>query len=188
MAFTFRPLDGLPEVVRIQSTRHGDDRGWFAEVYKESAFTANGIVATFRQANHTMSAEPGTLRGLHYQVAPFAQGKLIRVTAGEIFDVVVDIRSGSKTFGRWVSTVLGATESAMLWVPEGFAHGFQTTLPDTEIAYKTTAEYSPAHERGIRWDDRALAIPWPIGEPILSARDRDWSTLAELPAARTRAR
>src|SRR5207245_1964547 len=123
MAFTFRPLDGLPEVVRIESTRHGDDRGWFAEVYKESAFRANGIVATFRQANHTMSAEPGTLRGLHYQVAPFAQGKLIRGTAGELLDVV-----------------------------------------------------------------RALAIPWPIGEPILSARDRDWSTLAELPAARTRAR
>src|SRR5206468_5823905 len=156
MAFTFRPLDGLPEVVRIESTRHGDDRGWFAEVYKESAFRANGIVATFRQANHTMSAEPGTLRGLHYQVAPFAQGKLIRVTAGEIFDVVVDIRSGSKTFGRWVSTVLGATESAMLWVPGGFAPGFRPPLPAPGIAYKTPAETSPAPDRGSAWADAAV--------------------------------
>src|SRR2546428_11761314 len=123
MAFTFRPLDGLPEVVRIESTRHGDDRGWFAEVYKESAFTANGIVATFRQANHSKSAELGTLRGLHYQVAPFAQAKLIRVTAGEIFYVVVDIPSGPQTFGRWGSTVFGAAESAKLLGPEGFAHG-----------------------------------------------------------------
>src|SRR5207247_10997097 len=121
MPFTFRPLDGPPRVVRIESTRHGDDRGWFAEVYKESAFRANGIVATFRQANHTMSAEPGTLRGLHYQVAPFAQGKLIRVTAGEIFDCGVDIRSGAKTFRRRGATRLGATEAAMLRAPGGLA-------------------------------------------------------------------
>lgn len=188
MAFTFRPLDRLTEVVRIQSTRHGDERGWFAEIYRESAFAANGVAATFRQENHSKSAEPGTLRGLHYQVSPFVQGKLVRVTAGEIFDVVVDIRAGSKTYGQWVSTVLKATESAMLWVPEGFAHGFQTTLPDTEITYKATAEYSPAHERGIRWDDGALAIPWPIREPILSARDRGWSTLAEISEGRPRAR
>jgi dTDP-4-dehydrorhamnose 3,5-epimerase len=188
MTFTFHPLDGLPEVVRIESTRHGDGRGWFAEVYKESAFVANGIAATFRQDNHSKSADRGTLRGLHYQLPPLAQGKLIRVTAGEIFDVVVDVRSGSKTFGRWASLVLRATESAMLWVPEGFAHGFQTTVADTEVAYKTTAEYSPAHERGIRWDDRALAIPWPVREPILSSRDREWPTLAALPEAGTAAR
>src|SRR2546428_13208657 len=123
MAFTFRPLDGLPEVVRIESTRHGDDRGWFAEVYKESAFTANGIVATFRQANHSKSAEPGTLRGLHYQVAPFAQAKLIRVTAGPIFYVGVDMRPGAQNFRRRGSSALGAAAPAMLWVPEGCPDG-----------------------------------------------------------------
>jgi len=177
--FTFKPLSPLPDVVRIEFTRDGDPRGWFAEVYKQSVFAANGIVAEFRQENHSRSAEKGTLRGLHYQAAPFAQGKLIRVISGEIFDVAVDIREGSPTFRRWASTVLSAAESAMLWIPEGFAHGFQTLAPDTDMTYKTTAEYSHSHERGIPWDDPILRIPWPIREPHLSQRDREWSPLAQ---------
>lgn len=175
--FAFKPLATLPDVIRIEYTRHGDDRGWFAEVYKESVFAANGIVARFRQDNHSRSAERGTLRGLHYQLEPFAQAKLIRVVSGEIFDVAVDLREGSPTFGRWASTALSAAESAMLWIPDGFAHGFQTLAPDTDVVYQTTAEYSTPHERGVRWDDPTLGIPWPIAEPLISPRDRRWPPL-----------
>jgi len=177
--FSFRPLEPLPDVMLIESTRHGDRRGWFLEAYKQSVFAANGIVADFRQDNHSRSAEKGTLRGLHYQVAPFAQGKLVRVISGEIFDVAVDIRTGSATFRRWVSTVLSADEPTMLWIPEGFAHGFQTLVSDTEVLYKTTAEYSHQHERGLRWDDVALRISWPITEPVLSQRDREWPPIED---------
>jgi dTDP-4-dehydrorhamnose 3,5-epimerase len=175
--FSFTPLGSLPEVVLIKATRHGDARGWFAEVYKQSEFAAKGIVAEFRQENHSRTAEKGTLRGLHYQIPPFAQGKLIRVVSGEIYDVAIDIRHGSATFGQWESTVLSAANPAMLWIPEGFAHGFQTLSPGCEVIYKTTNEYSRLHERGIRWDDPGLAIPWPIKAPLLSDRDRDWSSL-----------
>lgn len=178
--FTFKPLDGLPDVVLVEPARHGDVRGWFAEVYKRSEFAANGIAAEFRQDNSSLSAEEGTLRGLHYQVAPFAQGKLIRVVAGEIYDVAVDIRRGSATFGHWASTTLTAAALAMLWIPEGFAHGFQTLAPHTQVVYKTTAEYSRAHERGLRWDDPALGIPWPVPEPRLAQRDREWPLLSSI--------
>jgi dTDP-4-dehydrorhamnose 3,5-epimerase len=178
--FTFRPRDDLPEVVLVEPARHGDARGWFAEVYKRSEFAANGIVAEFRQDNHSLSAEPGTLRGLHYQVAPFAQGKLIRVVAGRIYDVAVDVRRASATFGRWAATTLSAGQLAMLWIPEGFAHGFQTLSPNTEVLYKTTAEYSRPHERGLRWDDPDLSIPWPVPEPVLAERDREWPRLNAL--------
>jgi len=178
--FTFKPLDGLPDVVLVEPARHGDVRGWFAEVYKRSEFAANGIAAEFRQDNHSLSAEEGTLRGIHYQVAPFAQGKLIRVVAGEIYDVAVDIRRDSATFGHWASTNLTGAELAMLWIPEGFAHGFQTLAPHTQVVYKTTAEYSRAHERGIRWDDPALRIPWPVAEPRLAQRDREWPLLSSI--------
>lgn len=175
--FTFRPLDALPDVVLIEPARHGDTRGWFAEVYKRSEFAAHGITAEFRQDNHSLSADAGTLRGLHYQVAPFAQGKLVRVVAGEIYDVAVDIRRGSPTFGRWASVTISAARPGMLWIPEGFAHGFQTLAPNTEVVYKTTSEYSRPHERGLRWDDAALAVSWPIPVPLLSPRDREWPLL-----------
>jgi len=178
--FTFKPLDGLPDVVLVEPARHGDVRGWFAEVYKRSEFAANGIAAEFRQDNHSLSAEEGTLRGIHYQVAPFAQGKLIRVLAGAIYDVAVDIRGDSATFGLWASTTLTAAELAMLWIPEGFAHGFQTLAPHTQVVYKTTAEYSRTHERGIRWDDPALRIPLPVPEPRLAQRDREWPLLSAI--------
>lgn len=178
--FVFTANELLPDVVLVRMTRHGDSRGWFAETYRRSVFAERGIAVDLRQHNHSRSAERGTLRGLHYQTAPLAQGKLIRVVSGEVFDVAVDIRRGSPTFGRWASTVLSAAEPTMLWVPEGFAHGFQTLAPNTEVLYETTAEYSAAHERGVRWDDQALAIPWPIAEPILSRRDREWGDLTTI--------
>lgn len=177
MGFTFTPLPAMPDVVIIEAARHGDDRGWFMESYKRSAFGDAGIPVEFPQDNHSFSAQPGTLRGLHYQVAPAAQGKLVRAIAGEVFDVVVDIRRGP-TFGRWATVSLSASEPRMLWVPEGFAHGFQTLVRDTAVLYKTTAEYSPQHERGIHWADPGLSIPWPIPEPVTSERDRRWPDLA----------
>jgi dTDP-4-dehydrorhamnose 3,5-epimerase len=177
VAFTFTPMAILPDVVVIESTRHGDARGWFLESHKRSAFAAGGIAADFRQDNDSFSAEPGTLRGLHYQIAPFAQGKLVRVVSGQIFDVAVDIRSQSASFGQWVSIVLRDTDPKMLWIPEGFAHGFQTLAANTEVVYKTTAEYSAPHERGIRWDDPSLGIPWPIARAILADRDKGWPVL-----------
>jgi dTDP-4-dehydrorhamnose 3,5-epimerase len=178
VAFTFTPLDALPDILVIESTRAGDARGWFLESYKRSVFAERGLTTDFRQDNLSFSADSGTLRGLHYQAAPYAQGKLVRVLAGEIFDVAVDIRGGSSTFGRWVSIVLSADEPRMLWIPEGFAHGFQTMVPNSEVIYKTTAEYSAGHERGIRWDDPSVGIHWPIAEPILSDRDRAWPQLS----------
>jgi dTDP-4-dehydrorhamnose 3,5-epimerase len=177
VAFTFTPIETMPDVVVIDSTRHGDARGWFVESYKRSAFAERGIALEFRQDNHSLSAHAGTLRGVHYQTAPFGQGKLVRVVTGEIFDVVVDIRPASRTFGRSVSIVLRARDPKMLWIPEGFAHGFQTLVANTEVMYKTTAEYSAPHERGIRWDDPALGIRWPIERPILSDRDKSWPVL-----------
>jgi len=178
MAFTFTPMETMPDVVVIESTRHADARGWFIESYKRSVFVERGVSADFRQDNHSFSAEPGTLRGLHYQIAPFGQGKLVRVVSGEIFDVAVDIRSESATFGHWISIVLSERDPRILWVPEGFAHGFQTLAGNTEVVYKTTAEYSAPHERGIRWDDPALGIPWPITRPILAERDKGWPVLS----------
>jgi dTDP-4-dehydrorhamnose 3,5-epimerase len=183
VAFTFSPLERMPDVVLIESTRHGDARGWFIESYKSSVFAEQGITLEFRQDNHSFSADAGTLRGLHYQAAPYGQGKLVRVIAGEIFDVAVDMRSTSITFGRWVSTVLNSRDARMLWIPEGFAHGFQTLMADTHVLYKTTAEYSASHEGGIRWDDPQLGIEWPIAGPILSDRDRKWPVLSTVPTS-----
>ena len=177
MPFTFARLTALPDCVLIRTARHGDDRGWFAETYKKSTLASAGIHAEFRQDNHSFSARVGTLRGLHFQIAPAAQGKLVRVLSREVFDVVVDLRDGP-AFRRWASVKLAAADSTMLWIPEGFAHGFQTVVSDTAVTYKTTAEYSPEHERGIRWDDPELAIPWPIADPILSERDRTWPSLS----------
>jgi dTDP-4-dehydrorhamnose 3,5-epimerase len=131
----------------------------------------------FRQDNHSFSARPGTLRGLHFQISPAAQGKLVRVISGEIFDVVVDVRPG-RTFGRWTSVRLSAQDATLLWIPEGYAHGFQTLVRDTAVLYKTTAEYSPEHERGIAWNDPTLAVPWPFAQAFISARDQDWPTLS----------
>jgi dTDP-4-dehydrorhamnose 3,5-epimerase len=160
----------LPEVILIEPKIFGDARGFFFESWNEREFERAGIRARFVQDNHSRSAR-GVLRGLHYQVRQ-PQGKLVRVTEGEIFDVAVDIRRSSPDFGKWVSARLDAQSRTMLWVPAGFAHGFCVLSDYAEVLYKTTDFYAPEHERSILWDDPELAIPWPLaGTPALSAKD-----------------
>jgi len=162
----------IPEVLVIEPKVFGDDRGFFYESYNERAFgEALGFSVHFVQDNHSRSAR-NVLRGLHYQIRQ-PQGKLIRVMAGEVFDVAVDIRRSSPTFGKWTSTMLSAGNKKMLWVPPGFAHGFLVTSDHAEVQYKTTDYWAPQHERCILWNDRDLAISWPIkDEPVLSQKDR----------------
>jgi dTDP-4-dehydrorhamnose 3,5-epimerase len=179
MPFQFNPLQAVPEVMLIEPKAFGDDRGWFMETYKRSEFEAHGIAVEFRQDNHSRSTGKGVLRGLHYQKDPAAQGKLVRCVVGTIFDVAVDIRKGSPTYGQWVSAELSAENRRMLWVPAGFAHGFCTLTDVSEVVYTATAEYSPAHDRGIRWNDPALGIRWPVQTPVLSIKDAQAPTLAE---------
>lgn len=160
-----------------------DERGFFSEVYKKHELASAGIEADFVQDNHSLSKSRGVVRGLHFQIDPHAQGKLIRVIRGAIFDVAVDIRLESNTFGRHVSAVLSAENWSQLWVPVGFAHGFCTLEPDTEVVYKVTDTYAPECDRGLAWDDPALGIKWPVsaGEAILSAKDEGHPRLADLP-------
>ncbi|MGL4242834.1 MAG: dTDP-4-dehydrorhamnose 3,5-epimerase, partial [Beijerinckiaceae bacterium] len=159
----------------ITPRRHGDDRGWFMEVYSERAFQAIGVNERFVQDNHSWSREAGVLRGLHFQTPPFAQAKLVRCVRGTIFDVAVDVRKGSPTFGRWVSAELSAANANQLFVPAGFAHGFLTLTPDAEVVYKVSAPYSREHDGGVRFDDPDIGILWPFppGQtPVLSDKDR----------------
>ena len=173
MPFEFLPtrLDGL---IEIRPRRFGDDRGWFAETYKQSDFRGAGIEGPFVQDNHSLSAL-GTVRGLHYQLPPHAQGKLVRVVSGKAWDVAVDIRRGSPTFADWYGLELTGESGNMLWIPPGFAHGFLALSDETHLVYKCTAEYDKASERAIRWDDANLAIDWPRlpreGEYLLSEKD-----------------
>jgi dTDP-4-dehydrorhamnose 3,5-epimerase len=170
----------LPEVLLIEPHVFGDDRGFFMETYQLRKFMEAGLPTQFVQDNHSRSRQ-GSLRGLHYQVQQ-AQGKLLRVVIGEIFDVAVDIRRSSATFGRWVGTVLSANNKRQLWVPPGFAHGFYVTGEWAELLYKTTDFYAPEWERTIRWDDPDLGIEWPLvggGSPLLSAKDAQGKTLRE---------
>jgi dTDP-4-dehydrorhamnose 3,5-epimerase len=160
-------LDG---VLLLEPKLHGDARGFFMETYSRRELAACGIACEFVQDNHSRSG-PGVLRGLHFQVNP-GQDKLIRVLRGEVFDVVVDVRRDSPTRGQWESYILSAENRRMLFVPTGFAHGFCVLGDGAEFAYKCSAYYSPADERGIRWDDPVLAIPWPVRDPVLSGRDR----------------
>jgi dTDP-4-dehydrorhamnose 3,5-epimerase len=180
MAVSVTPLS-LPEVRLVAPDRFGDDRGFFSETYSRRALAAAGIVDEFVQDNHSLSALPGTVRGLHYQLPPFAQAKLVRVTRGAVFDVAVDLRRGSPTFGRHVSCTLSAEAWNQVFVPEGFAHGFCTLEPGTEVVYKVTAYYSREHDRGIRWDDPELGIPWPVdpAAAVLSDKDRALPRLTE---------
>ena len=163
----------IADVLMIEPRVFGDERGLFFESYNEHAFRdATGLQLAMVQDNHSKSVK-NVLRGLHYQIEPRAQGKLIRVIAGAVFDVVVDIRENSPTFGRWVAEHLSAENRRQLWIPPGMAHGFLTVSDVAEILYKTTDYYSPEHERCITWNDPDLAIAWPLdGEPVLSARDR----------------
>jgi dTDP-4-dehydrorhamnose 3,5-epimerase len=163
----------IADVMLIVPRRFGDARGYFVETYNAEKYAEIGIKEAFVQDNESLSEHQGTLRGLHCQLAPHAQGKLVRVTRGAVWDVAVDTRAGSPSYGKWVGTTLTAEGGEQLWVPPGFLHGFMTLLPDTEFVYKVTAPYDRDSERGVMWDDRALAISWPLsGAPILSDKDK----------------
>ncbi|MBI2931279.1 MAG: dTDP-4-dehydrorhamnose 3,5-epimerase [Planctomycetes bacterium] len=179
MPFDFRPLD-IPDVVMVHPRVFQDPRGRFMETYRRTDFERAGVRATFVQDNLARSTARGVLRGLHFQRAPHAQAKLVCCTRGRVFDVAVDIRRGSPTFGRFVAAELSEDPPSMLYVPRGFAHGYITLTDVADVAYKVDAEYAPHAEAGLRWDDPTLKIPWPIAEPILTERDRGWPTLLEL--------
>lgn len=166
----------IPDVLLVEPDVFGDERGFFMETWQRRKFADAGIDYDFVQDNHSRSAR-GTLRGLHYQIQQ-PQGKLVRATVGEVFDVAVDIRRSSPTFGQWVGAHLSADNKRMLWVPPGFAHGFYVTSEVAEFQYKCTDYYAPEHERSIRWDDPTLAIDWPLqGEPLVSDKDQEASWL-----------
>ncbi|MDX1682245.1 MAG: dTDP-4-dehydrorhamnose 3,5-epimerase [Phycisphaeraceae bacterium] len=171
-------IDGIRLVT---PARHGDDRGWLSETFNHRELEAAGIAFSFVQENHSFSADRGTIRGLHFQVAPHAQAKLVRVTAGAILDVAVDMRTGSETYGQHVAVRLDAQIGQQLLIPSGFAHGFCTLQDDTEVLYKISDYYAPDCERGISVADPALAIDWPVdlNQAILSDRDRQWPSLDE---------
>jgi dTDP-4-dehydrorhamnose 3,5-epimerase len=178
MPFTFKRL-AIAGVVLIEPRVFGDERGFFLETYKRSEFLrGGGIDLDLLQANHSRSKK-GILRGLHYQLEPRAQGKLVRVSRGAIFDVAVDIRKGSPYFGKWVGADLSAANMAMLWIPPGFAHGFATLEDDTDVLYFATDEYSPEHDRGIIWSDPDIAVKWPLENPSVSDKDARLPSLKE---------
>lgn len=168
--------------VLITPKRVGDIRGWFMESFRASAFEAEVGNYTFVQDNSSMSAEAGTVRGLHFQLEPKVQGKLVSCTSGALLDVAVDIRTGSPTYGQFVAEELSAESGRQLWVPPGFAHGFCTLQPNTVISYKVTDYYSPEHDRGLAWDDPDVNIAWPVApdSAVLSDKDRKQPTLANL--------
>lgn len=173
-----RIATAIPDVFMIAPKVFGDDRGFFLESYNRRSMAALGIDLDFVQDNHSRSAR-GVLRGLHYQVKQ-PQGKLVRVVAGEIYDVAVDLRRASPTFGQWAGMTLSAENKRMAWVPPGFAHGFYVVSESAEVLYKATDYYAPEHERSLLWNDSALAIDWPLsGEPLLSEKDRKGLPLAE---------
>lgn len=171
----------IPDVRLIKPVRHGDRRGFFSETYNKQAFADAGIEVDFVQDNHSLSGTPGTLRGLHFQVPPHAQAKLLRVVRGAVFDVAVDLRWGSPTYGRHVSAVVSAEAWNQIFIPAGFAHGFCTLAPDSEVLYKVSDFYAPEAEQGLLWNDPDLGIDWPPeAGAVLSERDRDWPPLREL--------
>jgi dTDP-4-dehydrorhamnose 3,5-epimerase len=175
----FTPLF-IPDVILVEPKVFGDERGFFLETYQEKRFSAAGIVANFVQDNHSRSLQ-GVLRGLHYQIRQ-PQGKLIRVIAGEVFDVAVDLRRSSPMFGKWVGALLSAENKKQLWIPAGFSHGFYTLSDSAEIIYKATDYYAPEWERCIAWNDPAINIHWPISNgnlPILSPKDAQGKTLRD---------
>jgi dTDP-4-dehydrorhamnose 3,5-epimerase len=169
MPFQFQRLD-IPDVILVTARGFSDARGFFMETFKQSEFAANGIPDTFVQSNFSRSLH-GVLRGLHYQKPPHAQAKLVRVLRGEVFDVAVDIRSGSPTFRRWVGVHLSADRPQLLYIPVGFAHGFCVLSNEADFAYQITAEYAPQAEAGIVWNDPDIGISWPVADPILAPRD-----------------
>ena len=175
MPFTFTKLD-IPEVILAESLTFPDERGFFMEIFKESVFRTNGIKTKFVQDNYSHSIK-GVLRGLHYQKNPKTQAKLVMAIRGEIFDVAVDVRKGSPTYGKWVGEVLSEQNHRLLYAPEGFAHGFVVLSNEADVVYKVNSEYSPEHERGVIWNDPALNIKWPTNEPIVIKKDLELPTL-----------
>ena len=179
MPFEFERLR-IEGVILVKPKVFGDNRGFFMESYKKSEFIAGGINTEFRQDNHSKSSK-GVLRGLHYQTPPFEQAKLVRCTRGKIYDVAVDIRKNSKTFGEYIRVELSEENKHMLYIPEGFAHGFVVLSDEAELLYKTSNEYAPSADRGIRWNDEDLNIDWGIDfEPVLSEKDKKQPLLKEL--------
>lgn len=178
---TITPLADLPEVLLITPKRFGDARGWFSETWSRKAMAAAGVETDFVQDNQALNTRKGTLRGLHFQKAPHAQGKLVRVLQGAIFDVAVDIRPGSATYGKWAGATLTADGGEQLWVPRGFAHGYCTLTDETMLFYKVDGLYAPETEGGLAWDDPDLGIAWPLdGEPVLSDKDKALPRLKDL--------
>lgn len=181
MEFRTFEIEGPLELVpgKIQ-----DERGYFSETFRLGAFMERAGPAEFVQDNQSLSVRPGTIRGLHFQSQPAAQGKLVRCLAGSLLDVAVDLRRGSPRFGRWISVVLSPEENNQLWVPVGFGHGFCTLEPNSVISYRVTSYYSPEHDKGVAWDDPDIAVEWPeVADPeTLSPKDRVQPALADLPA------
>ncbi len=170
----------IPDVLKITPRRFGDHRGFFAETYSARAYAEAGITDDFVQDNHSLSAQVGTVRGLHFQAPPHAQAKLVRCGRGAIFDLAVDVRKGSPTYGQWVGAELSADNGVQLYVPVGFAHGFATLQPDSEIVYKCSDYYAPETEGALIWNDSEVGIEWPdIGEAVLSEKDAVAPTLAD---------
>jgi dTDP-4-dehydrorhamnose 3,5-epimerase len=178
--FEETPIDG---VLVVRPKRHGDGRGFFCETWSRDAFTAQGLEFAWCQDNHSLSRAPGVLRGLHYQAPPRAQAKLVRCSRGRIWDVAVDVRRGSVSYGRWFGLELSAENGAQLLIPQGFLHGFVTLEPDSEVQYKVDNPYAPECDGAIIWDDPEIAIDWPLaGDPELSGKDKvaprmaDWNS------------
>lgn len=178
MPFEFKRME-IPDVILVKPKVFTDERGFFMETYRKDLFEKAGITTEFVQDNHSRS-KYGVLRGLHFQKDPYAQAKLVRCVKGVIFDVAVDLRRNSPTFGKYVSAILSEHNKLMLYIPRGFAHGFLVLSDYAEVIYKVDNIYAPKHEGGLIWNDPDVGIKWPIGEPILSEKDRSWPTLKEL--------
>ena len=177
MPFNFKRLE-IPAVILVEPTVFEDERGFFMETYHRRDFEKAGISEDFVQDNHSRS-QKGVLRGLHFQKDPMAQGKLVRCVRGAIFDVAVDLRKGSPTWGKWVSMVLTELNRLLLWIPKGFAHGYVALQDNTEVLYKTDNLYSRSHERGIIWNDSQLGIKWPIANPMVSKKDSQYPSFKD---------
>lgn len=180
MEFRTFALDGPIEII---PRKISDERGYFSEIFRDDLFTAQAGGVAFVQDNQSLSVRPGTIRGIHFQSHPAAQGKLVRSLSGRVFDVAVDLRHDSPTFGQWISTVLSPQDNNQLWVPAGFGHAFCTLEPDCVIGYRVTNYYSPDNDKGVAWDDPTIAIDWPAvaDAETLSAKDRTQPSLGELP-------
>jgi len=178
MPFSFETLE-IPGVILVKARSFPDDRGFFMETYKKSEFERNGIPFNFVQDNYSYSSKRAVLRGLHHQMNPHAQGKLVFPIRGRIFDVAVDIRKGSPTYARWVGVELSSDDPSMLYVPAGFAHGFQVLSEEADVTYRVTDEYAPEVDRGIIWNDPDLAVEWPLANPLLSPKDESMPRLKD---------